>query len=157
MYVPRTVMCVADVYKEEDFVSNTYNRDLLSSIGVDDLVDEILKAQETLKGLSEVSAEIKEGIDARLKLRVALLDEDWRHALSVLKAVEDSHSLGRDVPEAVSVKLQRQLASTMPPRPIIQLSFEESMGHLTRLAQDALEVGDVLDYKDSQSLQVCSP
>lgn len=42
----------------------------------------------------------------------------------------------------------------MPPRPIVQLSFEEAYSHFRRLSVDGIEVVDVLRYADSQSLLV---
>ncbi|PHH90179.1 hypothetical protein CDD83_4338 [Cordyceps sp. RAO-2017] len=41
----------------------------------------------------------------------------------------------------------------MPPRPIVQLSFDDAFGHLSRLCKDGSEVVGVLDYTDSQCLQ----
>jgi hypothetical protein len=40
----------------------------------------------------------------------------------------------------------------MPPRPIVQLRFEDTYHHLKRLFGDGREVADVLAYSDSQSL-----
>lgn len=42
----------------------------------------------------------------------------------------------------------------MPPRPIVQLGFDDAFGHLTRLFADGSEVIGVLDYVDSQCLLV---
>jgi N-alpha-acetyltransferase 35, NatC auxiliary subunit len=61
---------------------------------------------------------------------------------------------GKPVPDSFSAKLQRKLASTAPPRPIVQLSFEDSWGHMTQLFNNALEAVDVLNYTDSLCLTV---
>jgi hypothetical protein len=61
---------------------------------------------------------------------------------------------GSPVPDSFSAKLQRKLASTAPPRPIVQLSFEDAWGHMTRLFKDALEAVDVLNYTNSLCLTV---
>jgi len=76
---------------------------------------------------------------------------------AILEPISKSHSLGIAVPEAFSAKIQRRLASTMPPRAIVQLSFDETYANLKRLIADGQEVTDVLDYSDSQSLLVSRP
>lgn len=75
----------------------------------------------------------------------------------MLPGIKDSHGLGKPVPEAFSAKLQRKLASTMPPRPIVQTSFEDAFANLTRMISDGIEVVGVLNYTDSICLQVAPP
>lgn len=84
----------------------------------------------------------------------AALQAPWDHMEMLWEAINKSHALGRPVPEAFSTKIQRKLASTMPPRPIVHLSFEEADSHFRRLILDGKEVVKVLDFKDSQSLLV---
>lgn len=109
-----------------------------------------------------------DALDSRLRLREEFLkaiqlSEDRTHSADSIKApwieleriletINSSHALGTAVPEAFSTKIQRKLASTMPPRPIVQLHFEDTYGHLKRLFGDGREVTDVLAYTDSQSL-----
>ena len=112
-----------------------------------------------------------QALDFRLELRYAFLraieiselrsqpeslKTPWIQMKAILEPIRQSHSLGVPVPEAFSTKIQRRLASTMPPRPIVQLSFEDTYGHFKRLFVDGIEVTDVLKYSDSQSLLVCS-
>jgi hypothetical protein len=80
----------------------------------------------------------------------------WKEGISILSLLKETHHLGKPVDDSFSAKLQRKLASTVPPRPIVQLSFEDAFGHLSRLFKDGLEVIGVLDYTDPQCLQVCS-
>lgn len=122
-----------------------------------------------LKEMSDVSAEVTKALDDRLHLRYTflsaidhvqyrtnpdLIKRPWQEAAATLKDIQTTHALGTPVPDACSAKLQRRLASTMPPRPIVELSFDDAFGHLTRLFADGLEVIDVLRYTDSQCLQV---
>lgn len=74
----------------------------------------------------------------------------------LLEHIEKQHVLGKSVPEAFSTKLQRRLASTMPPRPIVQPSFEESYGHFKQFFQDGIEIMNILKYAEPQSLLVSS-
>ena len=87
----------------------------------------------------------------------AELQAPWDHMEMLWEAINKSHPLGITVPEAFSTKIQRKLASTMPPRPIVQLSFEDANIHFKRLIVDGKEVVKVLDFTDSQSLLVSPP
>lgn len=78
----------------------------------------------------------------------------WAAGITLLPAISKTHALGKPVDESFSVKLQRKLASTVPPRPIVKLGFEDAFGHLSRLFRDGKEVINVLDYTNSQCLLV---
>ncbi|KAI1031705.1 hypothetical protein LB504_000666 [Fusarium proliferatum] len=156
-------------YEEEDFVTNTYSRTLLAEIQPQAIRQAIQEARDLLSTLSTgVSDGLREALDQRLQLRLYFLDatecpkyvkepdvarKPWLEGLKVLPAIKSSHTLGKPVDEAFSAKLQRKLASTMPPRPIVQLKFEDAYGHLSRLFTDGVELIDVLNYTDSQCLQ----
>lgn len=85
---------------------------------------------------------------------VEAVRKPWKDAIPLLPRIKASHNLGKAVDEAFSVKLQRKLASTMPPRAIVQMEFEEAFSQLSRLFHDGLQLVDVLKYHDSQSLLV---
>ncbi|KAK4187605.1 putative mak10 subunit [Podospora australis] len=155
-------------YEEEDFVTNTCNRSMLDNIDRYYIRDEVGRARSLLHGLRhEIPPEVVQALDFRLELRFAFLraielselrsnpdslNLPWIQMKAVWEAIYKSHSLGTPVPEAFSTKIQRRLASTMPPRPIVQLSFEETHQHFQRLFKDGIKVLDVLKYSDSQSL-----
>ena len=113
-----------------------------------------------------------EALSSRLKLRDMFLSaaecpqfvaqpdlarRPWEAALTLLPTIKATHNLSKPVDESFSVKLQRKLASTVPPRPIVKLSFENAFGHLDRLFKDGCELINVLSYTNSQCLQVRSP
>jgi hypothetical protein len=81
----------------------------------------------------------------------------WIELLASLPALKSSTILGKATPTAFSVKLQRKLASTVPPRPIVQISDEAAFDHLERLCRDGSVVVEVIDYHDSHSLMVSFP
>ncbi|KAI0025853.1 Mak10-domain-containing protein [Xylariomycetidae sp. FL0641] len=156
-------------YEEEDFVTNTYDRDLLRDIQVSDINRLLQSARTELRALSnDVPKDISLALDMRIELRMAFLRAidlgmllgvnvdtlkmPWIQMKGLMERIEEQNSLGKPVPEAFSTKLQRRLASTMPPRPIVRLSFEECSGHFKRLFQDGHDVSDVLKYSDTQSL-----
>lgn len=116
--------------------------------------------------------EIVQALDFRLELRLAFLraielselrsnprslKTPWIQMGAILEPINKSHSLGVAVPEAFSAKIQRRLASTMPPRAIVELGFDEAYLNFKRLVADGQEVTDVLDFSDSQSLLVSKP
>ncbi|KAI1780273.1 Mak10-domain-containing protein [Hypoxylon cercidicola] len=156
-------------YEEEDFVSNTYDRTLLFDIPVEPINSLLQKARADLRVVSNVVAkDVSAALDLRLELRIAFLRAidlatlrkanpdslkmPWIQMSGLIEHINKQHSLGKPVPEAFSTKLQRGLASTMPPRPMVQPSFEESYGHFKRLFQDGVDIMDVLKYAEPQSL-----
>ncbi|KND94563.1 N-alpha-acetyltransferase 35, NatC auxiliary subunit [Tolypocladium ophioglossoides CBS 100239] len=156
-------------YEEEDFVTNTYNRTLLSSLPTSAIQEALVDAKDLLTSQrASIGDGVADALISRLDLRRILLAaaecpqyvkdsakarEPWTEALSILPGVDSTHSLGKPVEEAFSAKLQRKLASTMPPRPIVELGFGDAFGHLSRLFEDGLEIIGVLEYTDSQCLQ----
>lgn len=167
-----SVFALTKTMQEEDFVTNTYHRSLLDNIDREAVRGAIQDARQRLHSIRrDLGTEIAQALDFRLELRDAFLraielseirsraeslKTPWIQLKAVLEPIYKSHSLGTPVPECFSVKLQRRLASTMPPRPIVQLSFDEAYSHFKRLSVDGIEVVDVLKYSDSQSLLVCA-
>lgn len=170
--------------KEEDFVTNTYSRTLLEQLDGVAIQQHISDVRTSLAAsivpattatapapdsLSPIPPDLANALDLRLQLRQHFIaavaaslnttspDEvrrPWQLGFDILARISATHALSRAVPEAFSARLQRKLASTMPPRPIVQLGFDEAFVHLARLFSDAIEVVDVLNYTNSQSLQV---
>ena len=64
--------------------------------------------------------------------------------------------LGKAVDEAFSLKIQRRLASTVPPRPMVKISPEDAIKHLKRFFHDAIDAQQILDYHGPYNLQVCA-
>lgn len=158
--------------QEEDFVTNTYNRTLLANISLHDVREAISQAKRLLFEQSKYSMDYVFPLMYRLELREHFLsaaetpqqlddpekaERSWLNALYSIDKVKSSHeSASRAVPEAFSEKLQRKLASTMPPRSMVQMNFDDACGHLERLFRDGAEMVDVVHYTDPQCLQVCS-
>ena len=78
----------------------------------------------------------------------------WNELQSSLPQLKSTINLGKLVPDSFSVKVQRKLASTVPPRPIVNVSQDRAFEHLERLCRDAAIAVDVFDYHDSHSLFV---
>jgi N-alpha-acetyltransferase 35, NatC auxiliary subunit len=161
---------MTDHGQEEDFVTNTYQRKLLDDIDREAIRELLQEARVLLsKHGHEIADNVATALDLRLELRYAFLraielselrsspgslKTPWLQLLSILEPINASHALGVPVPDAFTTKIQRRLASTMPPRPIVQVSFEDAYLNFKRLFTDGMEVGEVLTFHDSQSLLV---
>jgi hypothetical protein len=130
---------------------------------------ECLKDAESAIAVSKIgSPNIRDALSRRLKFRIAFLTtvsmvhqrdiplsrELWDKLLSTLPGVSAFKELAKPVPDAFSGKLQRKLASTVPPRPVVTIAFETACEHLERLCQDGRALVEILNYSDSHSLMV---
>ena len=151
-------------------MTNTYSRTLLRDVAISEVNSALLDAEESLSRQREsFPGSVMDGLLARLRLRRHFLAaaekpkdlkrpdttrEAWKSCIELLPTIEATHDLGTAVEEAFSAKLQRKLASTMPPRPIVELNFQDAFAHLGRLFRDGHQSLEVLDYTDTQCLIV---
>ncbi|CAG7923311.1 unnamed protein product [Penicillium olsonii] len=147
-------------YEEEDFVSHLYNRNLLSAFDLSHFHRLLDQATAWVAEQTDIDQNLKEAIRCRLAFRhqfLSALDQDlevletrstenFESCLSELGPLTQSVSLGKPVPEAFSLKIQRKLASTVPPRPMVHLSSDDALAQLKRLCQDAIDMQQMLDY-----------
>ncbi|KAK9855574.1 NatC N(alpha)-terminal acetyltransferase [Penicillium brevicompactum] len=147
-------------YEEEDFVSQLYNRNLLSAIHISRFHELLDQATAWLAEQADIDQKLKDAIRCRLAFRhefLSALDQDlevletrdthnFESCLSELGPLTESVSLGKPIPEAFSLKIQRKLASTVPPRPMVNISCDDALAHLKRLCQDAIDMQQMLDY-----------
>lgn len=128
--------------------------------------------EDTIERLIEssgVSQEIKDALDYRLGFRASFLETVeaadsrtsrdqiktiWTDLQLLLPGLKSTTKLATPVPASFSVKIQRKLASTVPPRPIVQVSQEAAFDQLERLCRDGAVAVEVLQYYDSHSLMV---
>ncbi len=150
---------------------NTYDRSLLADVPEAPILQLLQSARGDLRALrNDVGEDISTALDLRLELRVSFLraidlmslrtanpdslKTPWIEMQGLIDQISNQHPLARQVPGAFSTKLQRRLASTMPPRPIVQTSFEETCGHYKQMFRDGVDITEVLKYSDPQSLLV---
>lgn len=79
---------------------------------------------------------------------------EWQQCSKLLPLLLESKASGTEVTDAFSAKIQRRLASTVPPRPIVNITFDEAHAHLNRLCQNGKEVYGVLDYHGGNNMLV---
>lgn len=115
-----------------------------------------------------INDELKEAIKCRLIFRRDFLGgvaqdieiiqtrsmQPFESCLEQLPLLTKSVSLGKPVPDSFSSKIQRKLASTLPPRPMVKVSAEDAVAHVKRICQDAIDLKEILDYRGSHNLKV---
>lgn len=72
--------------------------------------------------------------------------------ISLLHGVRVTSNLGKPVNEAFSTKIQRALASSVPPRPMVTIKFSEALSHFETLCHDAADVDQILETDGSEDL-----
>lgn len=161
-------LLMAFVAQEEDFVGQLYNRNLLSLFESSHFYRLLDQAVAWVDAETEMDQGLRDGIRCRLLFRrefLSALDQDlevldtrstdnFSSCLSHLAALTESVSLGKEVPEAFSMKIQRKLASTVPPRPIVNISSKDALSHMKRLCQDAIDMQQMLDYTGPSNFKV---
>lgn len=105
----------------------------------------------------ELNDALRSAIIARLKFRedfLRALDLDhpleqmsssWSPVLAGMTAIKVTHQLGQSVPGAFSTKMQRRLASTVPPRPIVEFEFKDALDLLEHICVDCEEATRFID------------
>jgi hypothetical protein len=81
----------------------------------------------------------------------------WQDTSAQLMLLKNSHKLAKPVSESFSAKIQRRLASTVPPKPMVELSFEDAFEKLTQMSKDCQEAVRIVDFgpENIQRLKVC--
>ncbi|KAA6410043.1 MAG: amino-acid N-acetyltransferase subunit Mak10 [Lasallia pustulata] len=153
--------------EEEDFVSNLYNRKLLTQFSRTEIEEILTKAIAWVTGQKKIVAkDVKTALLSRLNFRkwfmaaVAFGDDVddldspsmWQQCAKLLPLLLESRAVGTEVADAFSAKIQRRLASTVPPRPIVNITFEEAHSHLSRLCEDGKGAYEILDYHGGNNM-----
>lgn len=123
------------------------------------------------KNESGISNELRAALLDRLTFRREFLSalevavdcperKSIRHLEASLRQVElinKSSKLGKSVEDAFSLKIQRRLASTVPPRPMVRIKSEDAIEHMNRFCQDFIDAHTILDYTGTHNLRVNTP
>jgi len=130
-------------YEEEDFVTHLFGRELLPYFGSNDAL-KLLDDGIDWVSSSGLPHDIREALSQRLLFRRTLLatlsedENDWAYLPRILEAVNRTHSVAQPLPEAFSDKVQRQLATSTPPRPMLQLSWDDAYKKWLKMCEDVL-------------------
>jgi N-alpha-acetyltransferase 35, NatC auxiliary subunit len=131
-------------YEEEDFVTHLFGRELLPKLGSNEagqLLDQILEFVTA----SDLPDDIREALEQRVLFRrayLAALADDataWPTLLPMLNVINGTHGLGKPITDAFSDKVQRQLATSTPPRPMLQISWDNACKKWRKVIEDLIE------------------
>ena len=147
-------------------MTQTYNVPLLEMVNPDQ-ISALLTTATLFVDSSTYPKSIKMALNARLNFRIQFLAEvsrsmddlinkrsNWDGCVSSLSTIGITRNLGKPVQGAFSTTVQRKLASTVPPRPMVVTPFEEAFTILSRLCKDAKEILRILEYKGATNLMV---
>ncbi|KIW68012.1 hypothetical protein PV04_03988 [Phialophora macrospora] len=154
-------------YEEEDFATQIFNRPLLHNFSVGEVMDMLGSARTWLDD-SQLDSELAGALTSRIDARSAILklfhecDCGTRPSLSTLekdisliRTIEKSAFLGRPTSAvAFTLKIQRRLASSVPPRPMVVVEKEKAFSFLHKLLTDATTAFQMLDISSSCNLLV---
>ena len=155
-------------YEEEDFSTHLYGRDLLPDLDRLDIQKYIQSASQWAEEQRKVNGNpiLWTGIRDRLNFRGLILGAmsmeedpstsagDWDCVSSYVPIMKESHPLGKNVADSFSPKIQRRLASTVPPRPIVELSFEDASTKLEALCRDCREAVRIINLQPDSAEQL---
>lgn len=74
-----------------------------------------------------------------------MISYSWPPVTKGIQTLKNTHQLGQVVPGAFSTKMQRRLASTVPPRPIVEVDFKDALDKLQQLCADCEEATRFVD------------
>ena len=149
-------------------MSNLYHRKLLTDYDVSVIIQELENAIVYLQSSTAATeGATRDPLIHRLELRREILsavqtDEimteqrvsSWGRCLDLLPVLATTTRLGVPVEDSFSAKLQRRLASSVPPRPIVKISFDDAHAYLTNLCRYARDAYRILDYHRVSNLLV---
>lgn len=130
-------------YDEEDFVTHLFGQELLPRMGEADVKAMLDDAIRWVVN-SDLQPDIKTALEARLQGRKLYMLSAfgemnfWANLVEFTeeKMTEASHGLAEEVPEAFTDKVQRHLATSTPPRPMLQLTWADSQKKWIKLFSD---------------------
>jgi hypothetical protein len=79
---------------------------------------------------------------------------NWTESRALVVEIEKDHDLGKPVPEAWSVSVQRKLASSVPPRPLVETPFSEAIARLKQLCSETVDMLKILNYAGASNTMV---
>ena len=135
------------------------------------MADICTKIEDAVAFVNQKTASIgrpyKEALLSRLKLRRVLLSavqphgslehqraKLWVDCLELLPVLSQTNKLGVPPENSFSIKIQRKLASTVPPRPIIKIGFDEALSRLEGICRNARDAYRILECQTGTRLMV---
>ncbi|PWW74816.1 Mak10-domain-containing protein [Tuber magnatum] len=155
------------IYEEEDFVTQVYGVNLLEEVKSEEIVALLEGALSWLEGTgNSYPEEIRDAFRYRLLLRKSLVlvfsseskewspeaTDLWDTSLEHVKRVEETSGVGRAVPAAFSISVQRKLASQVPPRAMVNYPFKDAISDLKKFCVEGKDILKILNFEGSTNL-----
>ena len=113
-----------------------------------------------LEAALDIHQSLKAAITSRLRFRQVFLialdfqrgvtdaerPRAWEQCSRILIEILETQDLGTVVDASFSGKIQRRLASSVPPRPVVSISFDEAHSFLGRICAHGREAYTILQY-----------
>lgn len=149
-------------------MTNLYHRNLLTDFDVAEFIEILTDAKSAVRNNFTIPEQFRDAVVCRLDLRGALLtavafdldvleqvtNPHWLTCLNLLPYVAQSNKVGVPVDDSFTAKVQRRLASTVPPRPIVKISFQIAYEGLKRLCEDGKNAGQILECRSGSEITV---
>ena len=147
-----------------------YHRKLLDDFELSDISTKIEDAMAYVaKETDLMGRPFKDALLSRLELRKMLLSAVqlndsldhqgarlWEGCLELLPKLSQTNKFGVPSENSFSIKIQRKLASSVPPRPIVKISFDEALRGLSSICQNGRDAYRILNSHSGSHLMVCS-
>lgn len=143
-------------YEEEDFVTYLFGRELLPKLDCEASRLLLATAVDWMK-TADIDPQLKLAIGNRLVLRDTMLqsfggrDEHWPRLRIAVEGMNKDHELSKPVTDAFSEKVQRQLATSTPPRPMPQMQWGDAMKKWLQLCDDVVAAHALTSHNTIQS------
>lgn len=111
------------------------------------------------------NVDLNAAIKSRLLFRLDILEmldlqtaghsptsSEYENLSTTLQQLEASHDAGKEFSDAFSTKIQRRLASTVPPRPMVTVSMSEAWNFWRLMIANCQHVFTVIEARHSQDL-----
>jgi len=150
-------------------VTQVYGVNLFEGVKSEEIVALLDSSLSWLEGTGDLySEEIRNAFKYRLLLRKSLVlvfssetkewspetTEVWDTSLDRVKKVEETYKVGRAVPAAFSISVQRKLASQVPPRAMVNYPFMDAISDLKKLCAEGKDILKILNFEGSTNLVV---
>lgn len=150
--------------QEEDFTTQLFNRELLHRFSSESILENAQYALQVLQS-ANFESEVSTALAGRIRLRCEILQMLVHHAAGqsiddtsfqamhdIFDQVQSTSSFGVEVKDAFSTKLQRRLASTVPPRPMVTVSMDQVWTFWHQMLYDCQNIFSVHAAGHSQDL-----
>lgn len=150
-------------------MSSLYNRNLLSGFGAAE-IESILESALAYvdQGIDLATEMFQDALKSRLEFRKGILravgniDCDgsseinpWTWCLETLPNIMETKELGVLTQHSFNAKIQRKLASNVPPRPVVETNFEDAFAYFQKICENGKDVYHAYDIIGSTNLMVC--